>query len=69
MKVSAVVIAGTLALSACAWTFFYFLADGEPLTPPETLVMVGVCAATILGVRRRWTWMRKGRGSCEAETR
>ena len=62
MKTSALVLASILALSACAWTLFYFLADGEPLTPSETLVVVGVCAAGVLGARRIWAWIWRERG-------
>ncbi len=67
MKTSAFVLGSILALSAGAWTFFYFLAAGEPLTSPETLVVVGVCAAGVLAVRRVWAWLWKGRGG-HAET-
>ena len=51
MKTSAFVLASILALSAGAWTFFYFLAAGEPLTSSETLVVVGICAAGVFAVR------------------
>ena len=61
MKTSAALLGAILALSVGVWTFFYFLAAGEPLAPPETLVIVGISAAVVVCVRWVWTWVWRGR--------
>jgi hypothetical protein len=62
MKTSANLLGIILALSVGTWTFFYFLAAGDPLSPPETLVVVGICAGSVFVVR--WVlwclWGRRG---------
>lgn len=63
MKTSAGLLGIILALSVATWTFFYFLAAGDPLSPPETLVVVGICAGSVLVVRWVWSWIWKPRGS------
>ena len=62
MKASAGTLAVIFGLSLGAWTLFYFLPLGEPLTPPETLVVVGFCAATVLAGKWLWSALRKRRG-------
>jgi hypothetical protein len=54
VKSSAVLVGMILALSVAVWTLLYLLTPGDPLTPPETLVIVGACAALVLVAR--WIW-------------
>ena len=54
MKASAGLLVPIIALSLAAWAFFYVLTPGEPLTPAETLVVVGICAGIVL--LGRWIW-------------
>jgi len=62
MKTSVALVGSILALSVGIWTFFYFLAAGDPLSPPETLVVVGICAGSVFVVK--WVlsciWGRRG---------
>jgi len=61
VKTSAVLLGSILALSLGVWALFYFLTAGEPLTPAETLVIVGMCGASVLAVRWIWSCIWKGR--------
>ena len=49
LKGSVATVVATLVLSLGGWAVFYFL--GAPLKPPETVVLVGVCAGLILIVK------------------
>ena len=62
MKASSVTLAIILALSLGVWTLFYLMPAGEPLTPPETLVVVGFCSAVVLVGRWMWSAVRKPGG-------
>lgn len=62
MKTSAVVTGIILALSVAVWTLLYLLTPGGPLTPPESLVVVGISAAVVLVTRWVWSWIAKARG-------
>jgi hypothetical protein len=62
VKVSTVLVGMILALSVAVWTLLYLLTPGDPLTPPETLVIVGVCAALVLLARWIWSCILKARG-------
>lgn len=54
MKASPGVLVPIILLSLATWAFFYVLTPSTPLTPAETLVVVGACAAVVfLG---RWVW-------------
>lgn len=68
MKTSAGVLGIILALSVGTWTFFYFLAAGDPLSPPETFVVVGICAGSVFAVRWVWSclWGRRGNHADES---
>jgi hypothetical protein len=48
--------------SLAVWVFFLVMTPGAPLTPPETLVVVGACAAIVLGVKWIWSRIRPRRG-------
>ena len=61
MKAWAGGLAATAVLSLAVWTFFYALTPETPLTPPETLVVVGACAAVVLLGRRAWSRLRRKR--------
>ena len=62
MTVTAVLLGIILALSMAVWTYFYFQPAGEPLNQMETLLIVGICAASVFVVRWVWSCIRKGRG-------
>ena len=62
MKTSAVLVGTILAVSAAVWTLLFLLTPGDPLTPPETLVIVGVCAALVLVARWIWSCILRARG-------
>ena len=68
MKTSAGTLAAILGLSLGVWVLFYFLPLGEPLTPPETLVVVGFSAAAVLAVKGVWAGLRKRRGAHAEKT-
>lgn len=62
MKASAALLGAILATSVVAWTLLFFLTPGDALTPAETLVVVGVCAALVLVTRWIWSWILRARG-------
>jgi len=62
MKTSVALLGTILASSVAAWTLLYFLTPGDPLTPAETLVVVGVCAALVLVTRWIWSCILRARG-------
>jgi hypothetical protein len=51
VKGAAGTLAAVLVLSLGVWTAFFLLVPESPLTPQETLVVVGTCGAAVLGVR------------------
>lgn len=51
MKGAAGTLAAVLVLSLGVWTAFFLLVPETPLTPQETLVVVGACGVAVLGVR------------------
>jgi hypothetical protein len=65
MKTSVGLLGTVFALSLAAWAFFYYLAEGEPLTPPETLVVVAGCAAIVFAARFLWGRVRKPPGDAD----
>jgi len=62
MKTSGALLGTILAASVAAWTLLYFLTPGDPLTPAETSVVVGVCAALVLVARWIWSCILRARG-------
>lgn len=61
MKTSAGLLGIIVTLSVAMWTVFYILAAGDPLSPPETLVVVGICAAGVFVARWAFRRIRGGR--------
>jgi len=59
MKASAATVGAIVVLSLAVWVFFYFLTPATPLTPPETMVVVGACAAAVLS--GKWIATRRRR--------
>ena len=49
-RTASITIGLTLALSLSAWLFFYIWTPSAPLTPRETMVIVGLCFGAVLGV-------------------
>jgi hypothetical protein len=62
VKASAVVVGMILAVSAAVWALLFLLTPGDELTPPETLVIVGACAALVLVARWVWSCILRARG-------
>jgi protein-S-isoprenylcysteine O-methyltransferase Ste14 len=62
VKASIGALAAITLLSLAVWAFFYVLTPATPLTPPETLVVVGVCAGIVFGGKRLWTRRRRTGG-------
>ena len=56
LKASLGTTVAIIALSLAVWVFFYVVSPGEPLTPGETSVVVGVCAVIVLSAK--WIWAR-----------
>jgi hypothetical protein len=54
LKESFAVVFMIVALSLAVWYFFYI--ESVPLTPAETTVVVGFCAALVLC--GKWVWGR-----------
>lgn len=63
MKSSIGALAAIVILALAIWTFFYVVTPDTPLTPPETLVVVGACAVVVFGARWLWSRLRHPRGS------
>jgi hypothetical protein len=51
-KTSPITIVLTLALSLLTWVFFYIWTPSAPLTPRETMVIVGACFGLVLASRK-----------------
>jgi hypothetical protein len=66
VKATAGTLAAVLALSLAVWTAFFLLMPQSPLTPQETLVVVGVCGAAVLGARWIRARLRGGRSAAGA---
>lgn len=54
-------LVATLVLGTAAWSFFYVAPGSEPLTAPETLVVVGVAALLVLALHWLWGRLRRRR--------
>lgn len=54
MKIAAAIFMTVIVLSLLTWWFFYV--GGDPLTPQETTLVVGVYLIVTLSVR--WLWAR-----------
>jgi len=61
MRRSVGVLMAILVLSLAAWTFFY-LVTPDPLTSPETVVVVGISAGIVYLSRWVWGLLRRLRG-------
>jgi hypothetical protein len=55
-------VATIIVVSLAVWVLFLVVTPGGALTPPETLVVVGVCAALVLGVKWIWSRLQTRRG-------
>jgi hypothetical protein len=64
LKGSVVLASIIIALALAIWSFFYI--KNLPLTPSETTVVVGICAAVALSGKWIWSSLRK-RGGKENE--
>lgn len=53
------------ALSLVVWTVVYIANPSTPLTQAETVIVVGVCAALVLGVQWMVSRLTKARGGDE----
>ena len=64
MKASLGTVVAIGALSLVVWTVVYVYNPSTPLTQGETVIVVGVCAALVLGVQ--WVLSRiSGKGSSD----
>jgi hypothetical protein len=63
VKAGAATLVAILAVSLAVWAGFYAMTPGTPLTGGETLVVVGVCAGLVIGVRWAWNRLRGSRGT------
>jgi hypothetical protein len=63
VKAGAATLVAILAVSLAVWAGFYAMTPDTPLTGGETLVVVGVCAALVIGVRLVWSRLRGSRGT------
>jgi hypothetical protein len=57
MKATAGTMAAVLVLSLGVWTAFFLAMPESPLTPAETLAVVGVCGVAV--VSARWILARR----------
>jgi hypothetical protein len=65
MKASIGTLAAIGALSLVVWTVVYIFNPSTPLTQAETVIVVGLCAALVLGFQWILSRLRKARGSNE----
>lgn len=56
MKPSLGTLAAIVALSLAVWTGFALLMPATPLSPAETVIVVGACGAVVLA--GKWAWER-----------
>lgn len=69
MKASAGTLAAVLVLSLGVWTAFFLAMPESPLTPPETLVVVGVCGVAVVGARWILARLRGRRDAADSGNR
>jgi len=65
MKASIGTLVTIGALSLVVWTVVYIFNPSTPLTQAETVIVVGFCAALVLGVQWILSRLAKARGSDE----
>jgi len=65
MKASIGTLVAIGALSLVVWTVVYILNPSTPLTQAETVIVVGVCAALVLGFQWTLSRLTKARGRDE----
>ena len=65
MKVSIGTLVAIGALSLVVWTVVYIFNPSTPLTQAETVIVVGVCAALVLGFQWIFSRLTRARGSDE----
>lgn len=65
MKASIGTLVAIGALSLVVWTVVYIFNPSTPLTQAETLIVVGVCAALVLGFQWILARLTRARGSDE----
>lgn len=65
MKASISTLVAIGALSLVVWTVVYIFNPSTPLTQAETVIVVGVCGALVLGVQWILSRLGKARGSDE----
>jgi hypothetical protein len=65
MKASISTLVAIGALSLAVWTVVYIVNPSTPLTQAETVIVVGVCAALVLGFQWILSRRSKTRGSDE----
>lgn len=59
MKTSLSTAVVIVVVSLAAWAFFYVTTG--PLTPPETMVVVGLCALVVISAKWLWTKLRNAK--------
>ena len=65
MKASIGTLVAIGALSLLVWTVVYIFNPSTPLTQAETVIVVGLCAALVLGFQWILSRLSRGRGSDE----
>jgi hypothetical protein len=65
MKASIGTLVAIGALSLVVWTVVYIFNPSTPLTQAETVIVVGVCAALVLGFQWILSRLNRARGSDE----
>ncbi len=65
MKATTGTLGAIIALSLGVWTSFFLLTPDTPLTPAETLLVVGVCAGVVFFGKWVWSRVRRPRGADE----
>jgi hypothetical protein len=65
MKASIGTLVAIGALSLVVWTVVYIFNPSTPLTQAETVIVVGLCAALVLGFQWILARLSRGRGSDE----
>lgn len=68
MKASIGTLVAIGALSLVVWTVVYVVNPSTPLDQAETMIVVGVCAALVLGFQWILSRLGKTRGSDEPHT-
>lgn len=65
MKASIGTLVAIGALSLVVWTVVYIFNPSTPLTQGETVIVVGLCAALVLGFQWILSRLTKARGNDE----